>query len=117
MISSACRTLSVLEAIGRADEPMGVTQIARQLALQPGTVFRSLNALEQAGFIARFQSSSRYVLGPAVNQLRQDLLGRCAYSPPSIGLRRRLGSSACADGSDQNSVGQSPTFKSRPTTT
>jgi DNA-binding IclR family transcriptional regulator len=76
MISSARRTMSILETIGRADGPIGVTDIARRLDLQPGTVFRGLNALEQAGYISRFQSSSRYVLGPAVNQLRRSLLAR-----------------------------------------
>jgi DNA-binding IclR family transcriptional regulator len=76
MISSARRTMSILETIGRADGPMGVTDIARRLDLQPGTVFRGLNALEQSGYISRFQASSRYVLGPAVNQLRQSLLAR-----------------------------------------
>jgi DNA-binding IclR family transcriptional regulator len=58
IISSARRTMSILETIGRADGPMGVTDIARRLDLQPGTVFRGLNALEQAGYISRFQSSS-----------------------------------------------------------
>ena len=90
VISSAQRALAVLETIGRAGEPIGVTEIARRLGLQPGTVFRSLNALEQAGYIARFQSSSRYLLGPAVNQLRQTLMGRFKMREVSVPYLRQL---------------------------
>jgi DNA-binding IclR family transcriptional regulator len=90
MISSAQRALTVLETIGRASEPIGVTEIARRLALQPGTVFRSLDALQQAGYIARFQSSSRYVLGPAVNQLRHSLLARFKIRDVSVPYLRQL---------------------------
>jgi DNA-binding IclR family transcriptional regulator len=90
MISSARRTMTVLETIARAGGAIGVTDIARHLGLQPGTVFRSLAALEQAGYIVRFQSSSRYVLGPAVNQLRQSLLARFKLRDVSLPYLRQL---------------------------
>lgn len=90
MISSALRTLRILEVIGRAERPVGVTEIARQLGLAPGTVFRSLDALEHAGYAARFQSSSRYVPGPAVNQLRQALLGRFRLRDVALPYLRQL---------------------------
>jgi DNA-binding IclR family transcriptional regulator len=90
MIFSAQRALNVLETIGRAGEPIGITDIARRLGLQPGTVFRSIDALEQAGYIARFQSSSRYLLGPAVNQLRQALMARFKMREVSVPYLRQL---------------------------
>lgn len=90
MISSALRAMTILEVVGHADEPIGVTDIARRLGLQPGTVFRSLDALEQAGYISRFQSSSRYVLGSAVNQLRQSLLARFKIRDVSLPYLRQL---------------------------
>jgi DNA-binding IclR family transcriptional regulator len=90
MISSALRAMTILEVVGHADEPIGVTDIARRLGLQPGTVFRSLDALEQAGYIGRFQSSSRYVLGSAVNQLRQSLLARFKIRDVSLPYLRQL---------------------------
>jgi DNA-binding IclR family transcriptional regulator len=90
MISSARRMLTVLETVGRAGEPIGVTDIARRMDLQPGTVFRSLDALERAGFITRFQSSSRYLLGPAVNQLRQALTARFKMREVSVPYLRQL---------------------------
>jgi DNA-binding IclR family transcriptional regulator len=90
MISSAQRALTVLETIGRAGEPIGVTDVARRLGLRPGTVFRSLDALEQAGYIARFQASSRYLLGPTINQLRQTLLARFKMREISVPYLRQL---------------------------
>jgi IclR family transcriptional regulator, acetate operon repressor len=90
MISSAQRALTVLETIGSAGEPIGVTDIARRLGLRPGTVFRSLDALEQAGYIARFQSSSRYLLGPTINQLRQTLLARFKLREVGVPYLRQL---------------------------
>ena len=76
MISSALRALRILEQVGHADGPIGVTELSRQLGLVPGTVFRGLNALENSGYIERFQSSSSYVLGAVTDQLHRSLLSR-----------------------------------------
>jgi DNA-binding IclR family transcriptional regulator len=74
MSSSARRALRILQTLGSGDRPLGVTEIARRLGIPAGTVFRGLDALERAGYVARYQASSRYVLGGAVAQLRQHLL-------------------------------------------
>ena len=71
--SSARRALRILETVGMAERPLGVTDIARRLDLPPGTVFRGLDALASQGYVARFQASSRYVLGEGVGRLRQSL--------------------------------------------
>ena len=76
MISSALRGLRILEQVGHASGPIGVTELSRLLDEAPGTVFRGLNALEGGGYIERFQSSSSYVLGPVTNQLHRNLLSR-----------------------------------------
>ena len=73
MSSSARRALRILETVGAAAVPLGVTEIARRLDLPPGTVFRGLDALERTGYVARYQSSSRHVLGATVARLRQSL--------------------------------------------
>jgi DNA-binding IclR family transcriptional regulator len=74
MSSSAKRALRVLETVGSAGRPLGVTEIARQLSLPAGTVFRSLDALSRSGLIARYQASSRYVMGEACERLRRTLI-------------------------------------------
>src|SRR5258708_11819151 len=76
MSSSARRALTILETVGAAGRRQGVTEIARALDLAPGTVFRGLDALERAGYVGRYQASSRYVLGGAVNRLRRSLFAR-----------------------------------------
>src|SRR5690348_11071491 len=76
MSSSARRSLQILETIGRSTRPLGVTEIAREMRLPPGTVFRSLDALVKAGLAARYQASSRYVIGNTAERLRRSLLAR-----------------------------------------
>jgi DNA-binding IclR family transcriptional regulator len=76
MSSSARRTLRILETIGHAERPLGVTEIGRQLGISAGTVFRGLDALERGGFVARYQASSRCMLGPAVSRLRRSVFAR-----------------------------------------
>lgn len=73
MSSSARRALQILRAVGTADHPIGVSELARQLRLSGGTAFRSLDALERSGYVRRHQASSRYVPGGMVHRLRQRL--------------------------------------------
>jgi DNA-binding IclR family transcriptional regulator len=74
--SSARRALRILEAVGAAARPPGATEIGRALGIPAGTAFRGLDALERAGYVARFQSSAKFVLGKSVGTLRQSLLAR-----------------------------------------
>lgn len=76
MSSSARRALRILETVGAADRPLGVTEIGRRLDVAAGTVFRGLDALERTGYVARYKSSSRFVLGASAAQLRQSLFAR-----------------------------------------
>ena len=76
MSNSARRALRILEAVAAAEPPPGATEIGRALGISAGTVFRGLDALERAGYVARFQASSKYVLGAAVGGLRQSLLAQ-----------------------------------------
>jgi DNA-binding IclR family transcriptional regulator len=76
MSSSARRALRILETVGAAERPLGATEIGRALGASAGTVFRGLDALERAGYLARFQSAPKFVLGKSVAALRQNLLAR-----------------------------------------
>jgi DNA-binding IclR family transcriptional regulator len=48
-VKAADSTLSILEAVALAREPIGLTQIARQLALSKAGVFRYLRTLVERG--------------------------------------------------------------------
>jgi DNA-binding IclR family transcriptional regulator len=76
MSSSASRALRILETVGAAERPLGPTEIGQALGIAAGTAFRGLDALERAGFLARFQASPKFILGKSVAALRQGLLAR-----------------------------------------
>jgi len=90
MSSSAKRALRILETVGTAARPLGPTEIARGLKSTPGTVFRGLDALARAGLIARYQASSRYVLGPTTDRLRQSLIAQFRIREVSLPYLRQL---------------------------
>jgi len=90
--SSAKRALRILRHIGRADRPLGVSEIARDLSLPAGTVFRSLDALARADLIARYRSSSRYVPGHAAELLRRSLIARFDIRQVCLPYMRQLAS-------------------------
>jgi DNA-binding IclR family transcriptional regulator len=92
MSSSARRALKVLEQIGAADRPLGVTDLARRLSLAPGTVFRSLDALVRSSYAERYQASARYVLGPAAKGLRQTVFMQFALRDVALPYLRQLAS-------------------------
>ena len=92
MSSSAKRALRILETVAESGRPLGVTEIARALDLAPGTVFRSLDALARADLIARYQASSRYVLGGAAERLSRSLIARFPMREVTLPYLRQLAS-------------------------
>ena len=63
-VKAADSALSILEAVALAREPIGLTQIARQLALSKAGVFRYLRTLTDRGYVVQSRDSGRYRLGP-----------------------------------------------------
>src|SRR2546429_566865 len=85
MSSSAKRALRILEFVGHADHPLGVTEIARALSLSPGTVYRGIDALNRADLVSRYHASSRYVLGARADRLREEKRQLFALGEPAFG--------------------------------
>ena len=56
--------IDVLEAVGFADEELGVTQIAERLHVTKGSVHRHLHTLVERGYLAQNPATSRYAIGP-----------------------------------------------------
>jgi DNA-binding IclR family transcriptional regulator len=90
MSSSTRRALRILEQVGAAERPLGATEIGRALGISAGTVFRGLDALERAGYVGRFQSSAKFVLGKTVGPLRQNLFARFAIRDICMPYLRQL---------------------------
>ena len=92
MAGSARRALKVLEVVAASDRPLGVTEIARRLGLAPGTVFRTLDALQRSAYTARYQASARYVLGAGASRLRQSLFAQFKLRDIALPYLRQLAS-------------------------
>lgn len=92
MSSSSARALRILDEIARSDHPLNVTEIARALALPPGTVFRSMDALLRTGLANRYQASARYVTGPAAERLKRSVIARFAVREICLPWLRQLAS-------------------------
>jgi DNA-binding IclR family transcriptional regulator len=63
MIQSVDRALEILEVIERAEEPIGVTDIARELGLKVPTAHHLLQTLLEKKYVAKEDSTQRYRLG------------------------------------------------------
>jgi IclR family acetate operon transcriptional repressor len=92
MSSSSARALRILDEIARSDHPLSVTEISRALALPPGTVFRSVDALLRTGLVARYQASAHYVPGPAAERLQRSVIARFAFREICLPWLRQLAS-------------------------
>lgn len=68
------RTLDLLEALERAREPRGVSELAREIGATKSAVFRILVNLERRGYVVR-DAHSKYQLGGRLIQLGYRALG------------------------------------------
>ncbi len=90
MTSSARRALRMLEVVNSSLRPMGVTAIAEATETPPGTAYRSLDALEQCGFVERYRASTQYQIGPAASRLTRSLYARFQIRTICMPFLRRL---------------------------
>lgn len=68
VLSSVANALRVLEYVAREGEA-GISQIARDLGLTVGTVYRLVATLADAGYVEQNPSNRRYRPGPKVPEL------------------------------------------------
>lgn len=63
------RGLRILEILGRAREPMSLSEIARAMELSRSSAFRLVYTLRQAGFLKEGEQKNSYALGARVLNL------------------------------------------------
>jgi len=68
------RALSILELLGSADSPMGLTVIAQRIDLPVGTTHRMLKALTAHGYVEQDLRTKWYELGLKVMELRGSII-------------------------------------------
>lgn len=66
--------LDVLEALGSAPGPVGLSELARMLQADNGHVHRLLGVLTRRGYVHRDEANKTYTLGAGVVQLAGSLL-------------------------------------------
>ncbi|MDB5762307.1 MAG: transcriptional regulator, IclR family [Herminiimonas sp.] len=72
--SAALRSLAMLDVIVKADQPISMIEIARQMALPKPTVFRLLKTLENAGWVLRELSGKDYIAGNRLARFGVDVM-------------------------------------------
>lgn len=80
----------MLCTIAAADEPVGVSEIARRTGVSKSTVHLSIQTMRVAGFVEQDEPSGRYVLGLAAAQLGAAALGQSRLIAAVAGPMREL---------------------------
>jgi DNA-binding IclR family transcriptional regulator len=76
LINSLARGARILQLLGAADAPCGVTDIAEQLRVDPSTAYRLLATLEASGLVQQDPDSKKYALGYGILEIAFTLLRR-----------------------------------------
>lgn len=66
--------IEILRLIARTEEPLGVSEIARRLAIVKSTALGILKALEEEGFVAQDSFTKKFVAGNALFEFSKDAL-------------------------------------------
>jgi IclR family acetate operon transcriptional repressor len=88
--STALRTLSVLEHVARAGEPLSLDDVTQACKLPKPTVFRILSLLVEAGLLLREPLAKRYTTGARLASLALDVLRHSALRSQSHAILREL---------------------------
>ncbi len=68
-VQSLDRGLRLLETVAKAQQPVSLPELTRELAIDRSNVYRLANTLTLRGFLAQVPVSRHYVLGPAIRRL------------------------------------------------
>lgn len=75
-INSLSRGVEILRLLGDSDGPVGVTEVAERLQVDPSTAYRLLATLERGGLVAQDADSKKYTVGYGVLEIANGLLRR-----------------------------------------
>lgn len=87
LINSVERALDVLLYLNRADGPVGVSQISKDMGMHKSTVFRTLATLESRRFVFQNPDSGKYSLGVSLYSMSNKIQFYDVFKP----FARQLG--------------------------
>jgi DNA-binding IclR family transcriptional regulator len=76
LINSLARGAKILRLLGDADAPVGVTEVAERLKVDPSTAYRLLVTLEAGGLVQQDLDSKKYSIGYGILEIAFALLRR-----------------------------------------
>jgi len=76
LINSLSRGVEILRLLGDSDGPLGVTEVAERLKVDPSTAYRLLATLEHGALVAQDVDSKKYGIGYGVLEIANGLLRR-----------------------------------------
>jgi len=76
LINSLSRGVEILRLLAESDVPLGVTEVAEQLAVDPSTAYRLLATLEHGSLVSQEPDSKKYSVGYGVLEIANALLRR-----------------------------------------
>lgn len=76
LINSLSRGVEILRLLADAAGPLGVTDVAERLAVDPSTAYRLLATLERGGLVQQDLDSKKYSIGYGILEVASSLLRR-----------------------------------------
>lgn len=73
-LPTAVISLLVMEALAEAEEPLGVSELARRLGMPKARVHRHLSGLREHGYVTQMLKSNHYTTGWRLHLLGQQLV-------------------------------------------
>src|SRR5690242_3222130 len=86
-VGSVTRALALLDELAASDAPLGVSELARRIGVNPSTASRLLGTLERGGYVTRSDGGGPYRLGLKLVTLADRALARLdvrAVARPSL---------------------------------
>lgn len=80
LINSLARGAKILRLLGAAETPVGVTEVAERLKVDPSTAYRLLVTLEAAGLVQQDPDSKKYSIGYGILEIAFALLRRLSVA-------------------------------------
>lgn len=79
-VPAVTRAVAILRFLARADEPVGVNPIARELKLVPSTCLHILRVLQDEGLVEFDSNTKRYSIGIGILPLARSALQKNTFS-------------------------------------
>lgn len=78
-VPAVTRAVAILRRLGRADEPMGVNPLARELKLVPSTCLHILRVLQDEGLVNFDPETKRYSIGLGILAIARSAIQRNSF--------------------------------------